>query len=334
MKTMTFASFVLLVGLASGQAPSPQTAKPKPTSSAGGRGSQFLSGSSSGSGTMRGFSTTVKSGLEESIDIALVNNPDLRVAVAKVREAEAAMSRTRLQVLQKVVAAYQSIDDARVTTSHAERRLSELKQVPKVVSEEVMRQAEIAVSRAKAAQAAAQAELDYLLGKVPVKATSSKLSDFDKRGRTPTPAEALYEYILHGQDSYRTAPMVSEAVRGPSADRLRKTLDRKVTMKFSDTPAKEVLAQLRKETTGLHIQASDKHTDWNEKVTATLDNVPLSAALQLLEDVLGEHRIVVRDYGLYIAPKAMVPSGATLLADFLRDGARATKADLTPPPAK
>jgi len=53
-------------------------------------------------------------------------------------------------------------------------------------------------------------------------------------------------------------------------------------------------------------------------LTATLTDTPLSAALQLLEDTLGGHRIVVRDYGLLIVPAEKVPTGALTLTEFLK----------------
>src|SRR5690606_30130244 len=93
--------------------------------------------------------------------------------------------------------------------------------------------------------------------------------------------------------------LVRPRIEGPSADRLRKALERTISVGYHDTPVKAVLTELRK-TSGVHIQAAESGPAWNEKVTAKLENVPLSAVLQLLEDVLGDHRIVVRDYGLLI----------------------------------
>src|SRR5206468_7820042 len=47
--------------------------------------------------------------LEEMLTNALKDNPDIRVAEAKVREAEAELNRTRLQVTQKIVALQQAL---------------------------------------------------------------------------------------------------------------------------------------------------------------------------------------------------------------------------------
>src|SRR5437660_737827 len=46
---------------------------------------------------------TTEPTLEEMLNKALKDNPDIRVAEAKVREAEAELNRTRLQVTQKVL---------------------------------------------------------------------------------------------------------------------------------------------------------------------------------------------------------------------------------------
>ena len=51
-----------------------------------------------------------KSKLEEMLQQALQNNPDLRVAAAKVGEAEAKLNRARLLVVQKIGAAYQAVE--------------------------------------------------------------------------------------------------------------------------------------------------------------------------------------------------------------------------------
>src|SRR5262245_16438676 len=54
-----------------------------------------------------------KSGLETALDEALKANPDLRVAAAKVSQAEAELAQVRLQVVRKVVAAYQTAETAK-----------------------------------------------------------------------------------------------------------------------------------------------------------------------------------------------------------------------------
>ena len=276
--------------------------------------------------------TPKKSLLEETLEAAAKSNPDLRVALAKLAEADAEVARTRLRVIQKVVAAYQEVDKLREPLAKAEDTIKQAvaqfsrgEQDPKVIE---MRQK---LADYKAKLAAAEAELDYLVGKPAAKqapgTTSARTSSqyllqhlYDAQGNQDA---ARYYDALGYQDPARFYYSLSgRGVAGPTADRLRQALGRRVTVSFKDATAREALEALRKEADGLHIQAPAKGEAWNEKVTATLSDVPFGAALQLLEDVLAGHRIVVREYGLFIVPQEKVPPGATLLGDFWRDAVK------------
>src|SRR3984957_10391985 len=61
-----------------------------------------------------------KSLLEEMLEQALRNNPDIKVAEAKLHEAEAELNRTRLAVTQKVATLYAALDAARKGVEVAE----------------------------------------------------------------------------------------------------------------------------------------------------------------------------------------------------------------------
>jgi hypothetical protein len=332
-RMLTLTSLFVFVGFVGAQAPT-QT----PPSSPFGGSAMF------GTQASRPSSTAKKSGLEAAIDLALLNNPDLRVADAKVREAEASMSRTRLQVLQKVVTAYQAIEEAKAAVKHAESGLARVKRLHSSGvggTVEEVQQAEAAVAAAKSKEAAAQAELDYLQGK----AATKKAAGFSQGRTTTSPIELMYSlhdpstlvttsFDPYGSNTLAAAAMYSVKLRpeGPAADRLRKALEAKMSAAWGGSPVREVLAELRK-TSGIHIQAAEKGPAWDEKVTAKLESVPLSAVLQLLEDVLGDHRVIVRDYGLLITSKSQVPPGATTLAEFLRAGAKAAGDPTTTKPA-
>src|SRR5262245_55933437 len=107
--------------------------------------------------------------LEEMLAQALRNNPDIRVAEAKVREAEAELNRTRLQVTQRVVTFRQDLESLRATVREAQARLDRLTQLEQkgrgVVAREEVRSAELTLMKYKAELAKAEAELPYLLGK-------------------------------------------------------------------------------------------------------------------------------------------------------------------------
>jgi hypothetical protein len=258
-----------------------------------------------------------KSALESALEEAAKHNPDLRVALAKLAEAEAEVARTRLRVIQKVVSTYQTVEKARKDLNEAEETLSKHRSdftTPK------LRSLQDHVAVCKKLLADAEAEMAYLLGKPLAK------NDFFTR-------QVIVDYrhdpdTVVNIDAERTQRMdffarlkyvkTAEALSGG----LRQALARKSTFTFTDKSAREVLAELKKQSPGLHIQAVTRGTGWDEKVTATLADVPFSAALQLLEDVLAGHRIVVREYGLFIVPQDKVPPGAVMLSDFLQAASR------------
>jgi hypothetical protein len=305
-------------------------------------------GDPTGSPTSNPPATKEKSGLEKAIEEALKTNPDLRVAAAKVNEAQAGLSRARLQVTQKVVTAFQAVEVAKATVDIAQKTLERLRQLQKsnAVAAEDVSKALQELTAAKGKLATAEADLNYLLGKSGAKELAlSQLSYGGKLLITesdPNTAALLWGPLLAtNQRNYNLVPYVALADGSvktkatiPAADKIRKTLDRRITMKFSDTSARDVLKMIQKEAEGLHIQASLKDQAWNEKLTATLTEVPLGAVLQLLEDMLGDYRTIVRGYGLLIVPRERMPVGAVLLGDFWQGGVKSETPATSKPAAK
>ena len=67
--------------------------------------------------------------LEEMLNKALKDNPDIRVAEAKVREAEAELNRTRLQVTQKVLTFHHSRESQKALIKVAEEDLQRIQKL-------------------------------------------------------------------------------------------------------------------------------------------------------------------------------------------------------------
>ncbi len=107
--------------------------------------------------------------LEAMLARALKANPDLRVAEAKVREAEAELNRTRLLVMQKVAKLNAEIMAAKFLLQEVQARLERAKKVHdrKLISEEEFREKEMGLEKVKADLAKLEAELPYLLGNSP-----------------------------------------------------------------------------------------------------------------------------------------------------------------------
>src|SRR5262249_19275307 len=104
--------------------------------------------------------------LEEMLNKALKDNPDIRVAEAKVREAEAELNRTRLQVTQKVLAFHHARESQKALIKVAEEDLQRVQKLEanKVVPQEEVKEAQQRLSAAKAKLAEIEGEMPCLLG--------------------------------------------------------------------------------------------------------------------------------------------------------------------------
>lgn len=258
-----------------------------------------------------------KSKLELALEAALKNNPDLRVAVARAAVAEAELARTRLQVTRKVVTTHAALESARSELALANAALAKTKawadERPGHRDAE-LRAAQNTAVQASTKAAAAQAELDYLLGKSPASASAPR---------------ALVQQLTLSEDEMRAMRLEYArrlTVKEDTAAKLRKAAERAVTVKLANKSNSDLLDVVRELAPGLHIQAPSLRTDaaWKEPVTVNLSNVALSTVIQLLEDNT-DHRFVVRDYGLLVVPRDKVPPGATLLGDILKKPAEKTK---------
>ncbi|HLW66091.1 MAG TPA: hypothetical protein VKS79_12340 [Gemmataceae bacterium] len=109
--------------------------------------------------------------LEELLATALRNNPDIRVAEAKLREAEANLNKARIQVMQQVVSLKNAVDAQKKAAEVAEqshKRIQELKK-SNVVPEAEVTQSEALLAKAKADLAKLEADLAIPLGRLPGK---------------------------------------------------------------------------------------------------------------------------------------------------------------------
>src|SRR5579872_7094060 len=245
-----------------------------------------------------------KSKLEEMLAKALKDNPDIRVSAAKLGEAEAELNRVRLRVMQKVVTLYHTIEMARADVQTAERALARMKKLSnnKVVSHEEVDAAEAALAAAKAKLAAVEAEVPYVIGKQPHMADADAVRLRGLRYLAAMQAAGAWEAATVERGLAGLAGAAPRPVQGPIADRLRKALDAPVTLHVTDTPADEVLKLLQKHEPSLHFKLG-RAPGAPPKVSLELKDMSLGAALECLEDSLPNYRVVVREYGLLVAPQ-------------------------------
>ena len=149
--------------------------------------------------------------LDNLLAQALKDNPDIRVAEAKMREAEAELNRVKLQVTQKVVAQQREIAACKAALKMAQAfydRTLALGQVG-AVSKEVLDDVEAKLQKAKADLARVETELSYILGSPPTVRRRASLELLDAlrrrseaalpKGNSPTEQARLKEQMEKAQ---------------------------------------------------------------------------------------------------------------------------------------
>jgi hypothetical protein len=228
-----------------------------------------------------------KSKLETMLAEALRNNPDIRVAAAKLAEAEADLNRTRLQVTQKVVTHHQAILSQKAVVNLAQKRYEHVKRLLDMgIGGDEIDEAIAKLEIAKAKLTEAEAELPYLLGRAAQVESGRK---WEYRG-------FLEPYYQKAFDNTQTIK-----VQGPLTERIRKALQTAVKVDYKNVPFKDVLKDLEKKVPGLSFRdviIRDKEPN----VTLQFEEpLPVSAILQALTDDCGI-RFFVRDYGIRVIP--------------------------------
>jgi hypothetical protein len=261
------------------------------------------------------------SALEDLLAKALKQNPDILVAQAKVREAEAELNRVRQQVLAKIVILNAEIDAARVFLKEAEYRFARLRELQRksMVPDEEFGTGQFTVLKYKAELARKEAELSLLIGKKVAGLTDqSKALAISPDG----------QWMVMEDGSVRVKNLTDKWVdprtldlKKPTAEKVRAALETQIKVQFSKVPLEEVLHQLQAMVKGVNLFLTAPQ---NRPVTAKLEEpVSLLAVLQLLEDVTGLS-FIVREYGIVAVERSNLPPGALLVSDFARQPAEKT----------
>jgi len=288
------------------------------------------------------------SGLEGLLSQAMQSNPDIRVAEAKVREAEAELHRTWLQVAQKVIALHHRLEAQKAVVAAAETEFKRVDDLRKrsVASADEVRTAQATLESYKAMLATMEAEMPSLLGKLPqaVGGRTVQLWDYrlssgtdraDLAGRlysSEVRLDALAEAASAATARLRLARgrLVSAEppIAGGMAERIRKALETPITADYRGKYLPDVLKDLEQKTPGITF-ITRRVLDLPEKVQLSLslrfaEPTPLSAVFQALEDA-AVIRIAVREYGFFVTSLPF-PEGYLSIDEFLKSRPAADKA--------
>jgi hypothetical protein len=278
--------------------------------------------------------------LDDQLAAALRHSPDVQVADAKVRAAQAEMRRVRLTLIQKVIEANAAVDASRTAVMHAEDSFRRTTMLIKTgnISAETAQDSEGKLAAAKAQLAQAETTLNALIGNLPGAAgaiagdgaggpAAEVKPGAGISGAIPggggiagiTGNQGRFTWIgdnrdmpggnlgmLGGNLGALGGGVVPDSppVRAPSApmsDKLRKALDATVKVGgIKDKPLAEVVTSFRPAAGGVPFLLQ-LGDKANVPVNLALDgNVQLGAVFQALEDVVPGLKCYVREYGILV----------------------------------
>ena len=259
-----------------------------------------------------------KSKLEEMIEKALHDNPDLRLAEAKLAEAEAELNKARLLVVQKVAAQYQAVEAQKAAVDGAAAELEETKTAYKAasVSQSMVRTAEQKLIDAKAKLASLEAELPYLLGQQAEGKIDAKIRLWlDRIDISQPPKNADAEYLRRryldvirpradgGGNACRGCTSRPSKVRRPTVSARRWT---SLSIECKEQRRRghpEDESEFQDANPGLLIKNNNAFSNNGGNISAPHKSKYPSVRPWSGSKILPKYRIVVRDYGLVIAPK-------------------------------
>src|SRR5262245_31585605 len=166
-----------------------------------------------------------------------------------------------------------------------------------------------------------EAELQGATGKLP-------LPESDPEGRTGVDRRLLYlQAIYQAQVQWEKANVAqallkagrkvdASAVRGTVAEKLRKALDKEVTVNFENSPLKEVFENFEDRVPGTSfriVEGGDQFIGDNSISLRLKQPVPLGAALQAIQDTVPGLAFAVREYGVLVTWEKQLPNGAVLV---------------------
>src|SRR5262245_34558519 len=289
--------------------------------------------------------------LEAVIADAMKNNPDIRAAEAKVREAEANLNKVRSEVMVQVAGSSEVVRHARDYVKSLEQthnvKLQARAKGSISDSEVWASQAELQKSRGELAKQ--EAEYHKLIGRVPGVNLPGMGAVVDPNWSTPatvdwntarftttnpnwqSDARFLFDYTNKG--TFTPLPMTnvtynpvastsSAASNSNMMDKIRAALDKPVKiMANGEVPLQSLPGELG---TGADIPFRFFLRNGADKVMVSLSKgeLPLGAWLVAVQDEHPDIVFLAREYGILVTARDRAPKDAIPIADFWRRAAK------------
>jgi hypothetical protein len=261
--------------------------------------------------------------LENTLELTLKQNADIKVAESKVREAEVELNRVRHTVLTKVNSLHSDLQAARAQLRTEELKLANAMELQKqrAISQQEVRIAQGALEQQQAAVQKLEAEIKAIRGEFTI-----PVPTLDRN--TLTNKEAPQEDPLLERDWKLNRIADGETMLEENEPDL---VPEKIRKQIQSALGTEILV-ITKETGSLHADTlsafsivlreqklpffilannADLNAGKPQQIEPTREvTMPLSAALSFVEDALPTCKFVVKDYGLVLVSKDQIPKGS------------------------
>jgi len=279
---------------------------------------------------------------DAAVAAALANDPDVKVARAKVQLAEAEMAKARQAVILKVMTLNASIKELKRAVEAAQERAAWAERIVKqgVGDARQLLDERAKLEAAQAALAKAETELKLLTGGGGEfrGAGQEFRTDVIPDGNADQVARAL-EWLAKAQTDANThqaglallaaGVLEKHAVKGPIPDRIRAALDKPVRLGArGDSVPFEKAMEVFKKDAGLDVPVRGPGDLVKSPVIVSQgEELPVGAWLQLYQDYGsgGGARFYVRDYGLLFTDKSSAPPDAPTVTEFWKQKPPAPK---------
>jgi len=293
-----------------------------------------------------------KDSVEQLLVEALKNSPEIQLAEAKLREAEAALRQTRLSIMQKVIEQQSAVETHKSKASVAEANLQRLSKLFEkgMVSSEELAKVKADVEAVKVAVKQAELTLNGLTGKLTFTAAGAPGGTLTMTGPltlntgmgVPGGQQLGIQMgggvlgIGGGAGGFGVAgEAAARAPHGPMAEKIGKALDKtiKLDKPIEKAPLKEVLNLLRSKAGDVPFLPQLQGKDDQPVSLSLTGEILLGAAFQALQDVVPGLQCFVREYGILILMDGATPDqDAMLLLDFWRNEKHRWRREVGSPP--